>query len=184
MPTRPHPKSSILPDGGGEAILVAIYRGHLDVLKALDELARSHVDLRQVSVVGTDFHTRENVYGYYSTGGRLEAWGSFGAFWSSVCAALSGSGFFFIPGLGPLVLAGPVVGWLVAALGKGVLVDGLSSLGAALVEKGVPPKAMHHYEVAVRDNEFLLVTSGPLPEVTKAGSVAESTRGRVDVYPL
>jgi hypothetical protein len=184
MPTRPHPKSSILPDGGGEAILVAIYRGHLDVLKALDELARSHVDLRQVSVVGTDFHTRENVYGYYSTSGRLEAWGSFGAFWSSVCAALSGSGFFFIPGLGPLVLAGPVVGWLVAALGKGVLVDGLSSLGAALAEKGVPPKAMHHYEVAVRDNEFLLVTSGPLPEVTKAGSVAESTRGRVDVYPL
>jgi hypothetical protein len=178
------PESQTARDGAARGILVAVHRGHLEVHKALDALARSRLDLRQVSVVGVDFHTLENVYGYYSTGRRLEAWGSFGSFWSGVWAVLIGGGFFFVPGLGPVVIAGPVTGWLVAALEKGVMVHGLSPLGAALVGRGVPPEHMRDYEAAVRGTEFLLITSGPLPSMAKARSLVESTGVRVDVHSL
>jgi len=171
-------------DGASRGVLVAVHRGHLEVEKALSELARSRLDLRQVSVVGTDCHTQENVYGYYSTGRRLEAWGSFGSFWSGVWDALIGGGFFFIPGLGPVLMAGPVVGWLVAAIEEGVMVRGLSPLGAALVGKGAPPQGVFEYETAVRSNEFLLITSGPLPAMERARFLVESTGARVSVHAL
>jgi hypothetical protein len=169
-------------DGASRGVLVAVHRGHLEVHKALDDLARSRLDLRLVSVVGTDYHTQENVYGYYTTGRRLEAWGSFGSFWSGVWGVLSGGGFFFVPGLGPVLIAGPLTGWLVAALDEGVMVHGLSPLGAALVGKGVSPEAMIEYETAVRCNEFLLVASGPLPPMTAARAVVERTGVRADVH--
>jgi hypothetical protein len=135
-------------------------------------------------VVGTDHHTQENVYGYYSTGRRFEAWGSFGAFWSGVWAALIGDGFFFIPGLGPLLMAGPVVDWLVEALETGVMVHGLSPLGAALVTRGVPADDMRTLEIALRSNEFLMISSGQLPAMAKTRSLAEHIGARVSVYTL
>ena len=168
----------------GRGILVAVHRGHLEVGKALKKLTRSGFDLRPVCVVGADYHTQENVYGYYSTGRRLEAWGSLGSFWSDAWGALTGGGFFVIPGIGPVLMAGPVVGWLVAALEKGVMVKGLSPLGAALVGKGVPRQSMLDYETAVRSNEFLLITSGPLPEIAKAQPIVESTGARGTVHAL
>ena len=163
---------------------MAVCGGHLQVQKALEVLRRSRLDLRPVSVVGTDFHTRENVYGYYSTGSRLQAWGAFGSFWSGVWAVLTGGGFFFVPGLGPVLMAGPAVGWLVAGLESGVMVSGLSPLGAAIVGKGVPPEGMREYETAVRSNEFLLITSGSLREMAKARSLVESAGARVSVHAL
>lgn len=178
------PESQRSRNDAARGILVAVHRGHLEVRRALDELERSHLDLRQVSVAGADYHTLENVYGYYSTGRRLEAWGSFGTFWSGVWAVLTGGGFFLIPHLGPLLMAGPVVGWLVAALEKGVMVSGLGPLGAALVAKGVPAEAMVEYEIAVRSNEFLLIIVGTLPAMAKARSLVESTGARVNVHPL
>jgi len=145
-------------------------------------LAQSRLDLRRVSVVATDYHTEENVYGYYSTGRSLEAWGSLGSFWKAVWATLTGGGVFFIPSLGAVVMGGPVVGWLVATLENGTLVSGLSVLGATLVGNGIPPESALEYEAAVRSNQFLLFASGPLPAMVTAGSLLESVGARVRVH--
>jgi len=163
---------------------VAVHRGHLQVGEALKKLARSGFDLRTVSVVGTDRHTEKNVYGYYSTGRRFEAWSSFGDFWDDVWAALTDEGVFFVPGIGPVLMAGPLVGWLVEALQNGVMVKRLSPVGAALVGKGVPPGSMLDYENAVRIDEYLLIASGPLSSLAKARPIIESTRARVTVHTL
>jgi hypothetical protein len=171
-------------DGAARGTLVAVQRGHLEVRKALDELARSDCGLRRFSVVGADYHTQENVSGYYSIGRRFEAWGNFGTFWSGVWAALIGEGVFFIPGLGPLLMAGPVVGWLVEALETGAMVHGLSPLGAALVTNGVPAEDVLHVEIALRSNEFLLIGSGTLRAMAEARTLVERAGARVSVYPL
>jgi hypothetical protein len=44
------------------------------------------------------------------------AWGKSGAFWGGLWGMLSGSALFVIPGIGPLLAAGPLVAWIVAAL--------------------------------------------------------------------
>ena len=55
---------------------------------------------------------------------------------------LMGSAFVLIPGAGPLLLAGPLVG----ALEGAVVVGGVSALGAALVSLGVPNNTVLEYE--------------------------------------
>ena len=49
---------------------------------AIKELQQSGFDMKQLSIVGRDYHTDENVIGYYTTGDRMkywEAWELFGA---------------------------------------------------------------------------------------------------------
>ena len=82
--------------------------------------------MKSLSIVGRDYHTEEQVVGYYNQGDRRKAWGKRGAFWGGLWGAIFGSSFFFIPGLWPLVLPGPLVSWLVGGRGGPVVAGALS----------------------------------------------------------
>jgi hypothetical protein len=84
---------------------VAVYRTHTEVDQAVKELQSGGMDMRRLSIVGKGYHTDEHAVGYYNTGDRMKYWGKVGAFWG----LLFGSAFFMIPGLGPILAAGPVV---------------------------------------------------------------------------
>ena len=95
--------------------VVAIYPSHTAAEAAIKELQQSGLDMKKLSIVGKDYHTDEHVVGYYNAGDRMKYWGKLGAFWGGLWGLLFGAGFFFIPGLGPLVVAGPLVSWIVGA---------------------------------------------------------------------
>ena len=69
-----------------------------------------------LSIIAKDSHTGEHVVGYYNTGDRMKYWGKAGAVWGSVWGLLVGAAFFVIPGAGPVLVAGPVISWIVGAL--------------------------------------------------------------------
>ena len=89
--------------------IVAIYPSHTAAEAAIKELQQSGFDMKKLSIVGRDYHTDEHVVGYYNVGDRMKYWGKMGAFWGGLWGLLFGSAFFFIPGIGPLVIAGPLV---------------------------------------------------------------------------
>src|ERR1022692_4593380 len=99
-----------------ENSVVAIYPTHTEADQAVKELQRSGVDMHKLSIVGKGYHTDEHAVGYYNTGDRMKYWGKVGAFWGGFWGFLFGSAFFMIPGLGPILAAGPVVAWVVAGL--------------------------------------------------------------------
>jgi hypothetical protein len=86
--------------------IVAVYPSHTAVEAAIKELQRADFDVTKLSIIGRDYHTDEHVVGYYNIGDRMKVWGKTGAFWGSFCGFLAGSAFFWIPGLGPLLVAG------------------------------------------------------------------------------
>lgn len=96
-------------------LVVAVYATHTEADQAVKELQRGGVDLRKLSIVGKGYHTEEHAVGYYNAGDRMKYWGKAGAFWGGFWALLFGSAFFIIPGLGPILAAGPVVAWIVGA---------------------------------------------------------------------
>src|SRR5580698_6768905 len=118
--------------------VVAIYKSHTEAETAVKELQQSGFDMKKLSIVGRDYHTDENVVGYYNTGDRMKYWGKLGAFWGGFWGLMFGSALFVIPGIGPLLMAGPIVGWIVAGLEGAVVVGGLSALGAGLYSIGIP----------------------------------------------
>jgi len=155
--------------------IVAIYPSHPIAEAAVRELQQSGFDMKKLSIVGREYHTDEHVVGYYNTGDRMEHWGKIGALWGGIWGWFIGSAFFLIPGIGPLVMAGPVVGWLVGALEGAVVVGGLSALGAGLYSLGIPKDSVLQYETALKTDKFLLVAHGSADEIIRAKEVLGRT---------
>jgi hypothetical protein len=98
-----------------------------------------------------------------------------GAFWGGIWGLLFGSAFFLIPGVGPLLVAGPLVGWLVGALEGAVVVGGLSAIGAGLFSLGIPKDSILRYETALKAGKFVLIAHGSAKETTNAREVINRT---------
>ena len=96
--------------------VVATFDHHSKAEAAVRELQRAGFKVESLSIVGKGYHTEEKVVGYYTTGDRMLNWGQNGAFWGGMWGLLFGSAFFAVPGVGPLLVAGPLVVWIVAAL--------------------------------------------------------------------
>ena len=155
--------------------VVAIFASHNQAEDAVRELQKDGFDMKKLSIVGKDYHTDEHVVGYYNTGDRMMYWGKIGAFWGGFWGLLFGSAFFMIPGLGPILAAGPVVAWIVAALEGAAVVGGVSALGAGLYSMGIPKESIVKYEAALKTDQFLLIVHGTASEVAKAKDIIETT---------
>src|ERR1039457_7189030 len=156
--------------------VVAVYASHLEAEAAVKELQRGGIDMHSLSIVGKDSHTDEHVVGYYNTGDRMKYWGKTGAFWGGFWGLLFGSAFFAIPGLGPVLVAGPVVAWIVGALEGAAVVGGLSAIGAGLYGMGIPKDSILQYETDLKTDKFLLMVHGTASEVARARDIIAGTR--------
>jgi len=143
-----------------QSAIIAIYDTHKEAEAAIRELQKKGHDMTKLSIVGKDYHTEEDVVGYYTTGDRMKAWGKSGAFWGGMWGLLFGSAFFFIPGIGPLLAAGPLVVWIVGALESAVAVGGLSALGAALYSIGIPNDSILKTEAQIKAGKFVVIEHG------------------------
>ena len=155
--------------------VVAVYHTHTEADQAVKELQRGGVDMHKLSIVGKGYHTDEQVVGYYNTGDRMKYWGKVGAFWGGFWGLLFGSAFFMIPGLGPILAAGPIVAWIVAGLESAVEVGALGALGAGLYSIGIPKDSVVKYETALKTDQFLMIVHGTAAEVAKAKDIIETT---------
>lgn len=151
-----------------EKAAVGVFSTHLEAEAAVKELQKSGFDMKKLSILGKDYRTEEHAVGYYNTGDRVKVWGKLGAFWGGMMGFLFGSALFFIPGVGPLVVLGPLVGWIAGALEGAVVVGGLSALGAALFSIGIPKDSIIAYESQIKAGKFLVLAHGSPEEVAKA----------------
>jgi hypothetical protein len=163
-------------------VAVATFNTHGEADNAVKELQKSGFDMKKLSIVGKDYHTEEQVVGYYHTGDRMKYWGKLGAFWGGLWGILFGAAFFWIPGIGPLVVAGPLVSAIVGALEGAVAVGGLTALGAGLYSIGIPKDSIVKYESSVKSDKFLLVVHGSGDELAKAKDILKNTGHEVNVH--
>jgi hypothetical protein len=148
-------------------VAVAIFNTHVEAENAVKELQKSGFDMKKLAIVGKDYHTEEQVVGYYHTGDRMKYWGKLGAFWGGLWGILFGAAFFWILGIGPLVVAGPLVSAIVGGLEGAVAVGGLTALGAGLYSIGIPKDSIINYETSIKSDKFLLVVHGSGDELAK-----------------
>jgi hypothetical protein len=154
---------------------VAIYESHTQAEAALQKLSAASFDIKKISIIGKGYHSEENVVGYYTTGDRMKHWGGLGAFWGGLWGLLLGAGLFLIPGVGPVLVAGPFLAALVGALESAVVVGGLSALTAALVGMGIPKEQSIKYEAEIKADRYLLAVHGTPDEVERARAILVET---------
>jgi uncharacterized membrane protein len=156
--------------------VIAVYNTHPEAEAAVKELQRGGFNMKKLSVVGKDYHTDEQVVGYYNAGDRMKYWGKMGALWGGFWGLLFGAAFFWVPGIGPTLIAGPLAAAFVAALESAIVVGGLSALGAALYSIGIPKDSVLRYETAIKVNKYLLMAHGTEAEVAHAKDILKTTK--------
>jgi uncharacterized membrane protein len=159
--------------------VVAVFESHEQAENAIRELQKDGFDMKKLSIVGKDYHTEEHVVGYYTTGDRMLSWGKLGAFWGGFWGLLFGSAFFWVPGIGQLLVAGPLVMWIVGALEEAAVVGGITALGAGLYSIGIPKNTVVQYETEVKNGKLLLVAHGTSEEVEHAKNILHQTQAQL-----
>ncbi len=155
--------------------VVAVYHTHEQAAAAVKQLQQAGVDMKSLSIAGKDTHTEEHVTGYYNAGDRMKYWGKMGAFWGGFWGLLFGSAMFAIPGIGPILVAGPLVAWIVAGLEGAAAVGGVSAVGAGLFSIGIPKDSILKYDAALKTDKYLLVVNGTPEAVDQAKDIIEGT---------
>lgn len=159
-----------------KSAVIAVYDTHHEAEAAIRSLQASGFDMTKLSIVGKDYHTEEDVVGYYSVGDRMKSWGATGAFWGGIWSLLFGSAFFLVPGIGPLLAAGPVVVWIVGALESAVVIGGFSALGAALFSIGIPKDSVIEYETQIKAGKFVVIAHDAQGALDKGLIALEATK--------
>lgn len=154
--------------------VVALFNLHTQAEQAVKELQKAGFDMQQLSIVGRDYHTEEHVVGYYNAGDRIKYWGKMGVFWGGIWGVLFGSAFFWIPGVGPLLVAGPLVSAIVGGLEGATIVGGVNALSAALFSIGIPKNSILAYESAIRAGKFVLIAHGTPEDVARAKEILKN----------
>jgi hypothetical protein len=150
---------------------VAIYPDHEQAEAAVAALQHGGFDMTKLSIVGANYHSEEHAVGVYNTGERMKSWGKNGAFWGSVWGVLSATGFFFLPGIGPLLVGGPLVVMLVSGLEGAAIVGGVSALGAGLIGLGIPKVQALKYEMEIKAGSFMVVAAGSRIDTDRARDI-------------
>jgi len=98
--------------------LVALYHNFADAQSAVDALVRGGVDRSNISVVANNVTGEYGTHDYASEDAvKAEDGAAFGAASGGIIGALAGLGALAIPGIGPVIAAGP----LIAALTGGAI---------------------------------------------------------------
>lgn len=160
-----------------ENATVAIYEVHTAAEEAIKRLRNSGFDMQKVSVAGRDYHTGNQIVGYYNGDGGMRYWGKLGSFWGTLWGLLHGWAFFSIPGIGPVLVAGPLAGWIVSALGNAEIFGGLTAFGAGLYSIGISRDEVLGCEGALRAGKYLVLAHGAAGEVSRAKETLRSAGG-------
>jgi len=153
--------------------LTTFFGTHGEAEVAIKKLLESGYDMKQLSVLSTDIYSAEHVIGYYNVGDRMKKWGSIGAFLGGFWGLFFGFAFVVIPGIGPLLIGGPIVAALLVAIEGAVALGGISALGAALVSLGIPEHKIIKYETEIRAGKYMLVVHGSDIQLEQARQILE-----------
>ena len=151
-----------------------IFNTHHETEEATLLLTKAGFDVHKISIVGKGYHSEEHPIGFYTTGDKIKLWGSTGAFWGGLWGMLFMPAVFFVPGFGLLAMAGPVVGVLISAIEGALLGGGLSALGAALSQVGVPDNLIMKYELAIKADQYVMLVHGDAADHARVAEIFKS----------
>ena len=152
----------------GQNATVSVYQSPSEACSAIRRLQKSGFDLKRLSVVARERHDEGQVTGYYLSGDRIKCWGDQGPMWDAVWGLLSGWALFTFPESGPVLVAGPLSGWILAGLENAAILDGFSGIGAGLYSIGIERDGIPKYEAYLKAGKCLVLAHGTAEEVARA----------------
>jgi uncharacterized membrane protein len=158
-----------------EQSTIGSYNTMSEIEEAIDMLDKGGFPIKQVSIVTQNIESEKEVQGYVTTGDVAKTGAGTGAWIGGLFGLLVGAAFLWIPGFGPLVVAGSFASMLVGSMeGAAVGAAGGGLLGS-LVGWGVSKQHILKYEEELKAGKYLLIAHGSSEEVGRAQSILQSS---------
>ena len=148
--------------------IVAVYPDHAEAEEAVRQLHEAGFAMGDLSIIGRDFQMSEEPVGFVSPGDYAKAGAGTGAWFGGLFGLLVGAAFLILPGVGPVVVAGPLAAALLAGLEGAIAGTALGSLAGALVGWGVPKDRALKYETQIKGGKFIVVARGVPEAIARA----------------
>jgi uncharacterized membrane protein len=139
-----------------ERNVVGVYDTEQEAIIAIEDLVKQGYDKQDICVIGKDL---KNVnYIADETGTVAEETAATGALAGGTLGGLTGLlvgvGALAIPGVGPIIAAGPIASSLIGAVAGA----GLGGLTGALIAIGIPDDEAENYGKSVKEGKILVLT--------------------------
>ncbi|BDI32114.1 hypothetical protein CCAX7_41650 [Capsulimonas corticalis] len=143
--------------------VATLYSNHNAAEDAVRLLVEDGVPVRQISLIGRNFETVEDVQGFYRpadaalAGAEAGAW--FGGFFGLMAGAM---GFFVFPMFGAVTVLGPLAGLIAGAVGGA----GFNALVNAMMAAGIPRYQALKFHDRLKSGDYLVIVHRPAETVT------------------
>ena len=148
-------------------LAVGVFDSEDKAIRVIEKLIEEEFPADRLSLLRKTGGMGDDMLGlsYNSTAERVKAWGEQGAVWGALWGLLAGAtGLFILPGIGPLLAAGPVVEALGGAIAGAAVSGGamagaavLSQLASALHRIGVPQADIDNIHEAVESGHYVVI---------------------------
>ena len=151
--------------------VVDVYDNMAKAEEAIHKLDRGGFPIKQVSIVARNLESEKEVHGYIDSGDVAKIGAGTGAWVGGIFGLLVGVAFIWVPGFGPLLVAGPLAAALLGGIEGAVAGGAGGGLLGALVGWGVSKKQIIKYEERLKGGKYLVIAHGSAEEVNKARNI-------------
>jgi uncharacterized membrane protein len=158
-----------------EQSVIGVYNTMSEAEQAVNMLDKGSFPIKQVSIVAQDMQSEKEVHGYVTTGDVAKAGANTGGWVGGIFGLLVGAAFIWVPGFGPLLVAGSFASMLIGSM-EGVAAGAAGGgLLGALVGWGVSKKHILKYEEHLKSGKYLLMAHGNAEEVARAHTILQDS---------
>src|SRR5579864_3853586 len=100
----------------GRKTVIATYTDHVSAEEAVRRLQKEGIPMQNLSIIGKDFQAVERPLGFVTTGSVAGEGAKVGAWTGGIFGLLVGAAFLMVPGIGAVVVAGPMAAALLGGI--------------------------------------------------------------------
>jgi Heat induced stress protein YflT domain len=158
-----------------EQSVVGVYQTMDDAEKAVRALDLAKFPVNQVTIVTRDISSEKTVHGYVTACDVSRQGARQGAWLGGIFGLLVGSAFMWIPGVGPVIVAGSLASALLGGVEGAVAGSALGGILSGLAAWGISKQHILKYEEVVKGGKFLVIAHGSAEDVNKAREILSAT---------
>jgi uncharacterized membrane protein len=154
---------------------MVLYATMDDAEKAVQALQRAKFPIEQVSIITKDISTEKKVHGYVTACDVSKQGATTGAWLGGIFGLLVGAAFLWVPGVGPVIVAGSLAAALLGGVEGALAGSALGGILSGLAAWGISKEHILKYEEVVKGGRFLVIAHGSADDVKKAQEILAAT---------
>jgi stress response protein YsnF len=161
--------------------VIGIFDNYSQAQEAIDRMIDDGIDRDRISLVTRDSDENKGRDASEERSSGAAKGAGMGAAVGGVGGLIAGIAGLAIPGLGPILAAGPIAAAIGGALGGAGLGAAAGGLIGALTDMGVPEEEARHYESQIREGKVLVAVRADNDEEAERAANIMEIEGAEDV---